>query len=74
MGVGELIAVLLIFVFTIEKLMTHISAYPEMEIEKFLIDIFGVLPAEGDVLDFEGGSLFFHAGEGFLLFWIVFYH
>jgi hypothetical protein len=54
--------------------MAHVAAHPEMKVEEFLINVFGVLSGEGDVFDFESGGLFFHGNECFLLFWIIFYH
>jgi hypothetical protein len=66
--------VLFIFLFGINKFMTHVAAHPKMKVEKFLIDVFSVLSVESDVFDFESRCLFFHGNELFLLFWIIFYH
>lgn len=54
--------------------MAHVAAHSKVKIEELLIDVFGVLSGEGDVFDFECRGLLFHEGEGFLLFWIIFYH
>jgi len=36
--------------------MAHVSAHSEVEVNELLVDVFGVLPTEGYVLDFERGS------------------
>jgi hypothetical protein len=37
--------------------MIGVSAHPKVEIDEFRVNGLGILPGEGDVFDFESGSV-----------------